>query len=43
MSEFIFQINYDEKSYAVTQYTGHTEDAVIPASFLGKPVTLRIE
>ena len=40
MSEFFYQMNYDEKSYTVTQYTGHAENVVIPAFFLGKPVTI---
>ena len=40
MSEFFYQLNYDEETYAVTHYIGSSEDVVIPGSFLGKPVTI---
>lgn len=40
MSDFTFQLNYDENSYAVTGYKGSEENIVIPAEFLGKPVTI---
>ena len=40
MNEFLYQMNYDEASYTVMHYNGRAEDAVIPGSFLGKPVTI---
>jgi len=40
MSEFTFQLNYDERSYAVIRYDGNMEKVIIPDSFLGKPVTI---
>ena len=40
MSEFFCQLNYDENSYTVVHYTGDAEDVVIPALYLGKPVTM---
>ncbi len=40
MSDFYYQINYDEESYAITYYRGFGENIVIPGSFGGKPVTI---
>ena len=40
MSEFSFQINYDENSYTVMGYKGNSEEVIVPETFLGKPVTI---
>ena len=40
MTEFSFQINYDENSYTVMGYRGSSEDVIVPEMYLGKPVTI---
>jgi hypothetical protein len=40
VSEFSFQINYDENSYTVMGYKGNSEEVIVPETFLGKPVTI---
>lgn len=33
MSEFSFQINYDENSYTVMGYKGNSEEVIVPVHF----------
>lgn len=40
MTEFSYQLNYDDNSYTITGYKGNEEEINIPDTFLGKPVTI---
>lgn len=40
VSNFTFQINYDEGSYSVMGYQGNEEHVLIPPEYGGKPVTI---
>lgn len=40
MSNFTYQINYDEETYSVMRYEGNEENVLIPSEYGGKPVTI---